>query len=63
MLDAVRALAHLTADGRWIHHTSKSEVMYSMQRPPAGQAGLPAVAELPAAQATLPTHMNGLLAE
>jgi len=60
MLDAVRALAHLTADGRWIHHTSKSEVMCSMQRQPAGQAGRPAVAQLPAAQATLPTHMNGL---
>jgi hypothetical protein len=41
MLDAVRALAHLTADGRWIHPTSKSEVMYSMQRLPAA-AGLPA---------------------
>jgi hypothetical protein len=42
MLDAVRVLAHLTADGRWIHHTSKSEVMYSMQRLPAAQAALPA---------------------
>jgi hypothetical protein len=53
MLDAVRALAHLTADGRWIHPTSKSEVMYSMQR-------LPAVAGLPAAQAVLPAHTNAL---
>jgi hypothetical protein len=42
MLDAVRALAHLTADGRWIHPTSKSEVMYSMRRLPAAQAALPA---------------------
>jgi hypothetical protein len=47
MLDAVRALAHLTEDGRWIHPTSKSEVMYSMQR-------------LPAAQAALPAHTNAL---
>jgi hypothetical protein len=58
ILDAVRALAHLTADGRWIHHTSKSEVMYSMQRLPA-VAGLPAVAELPTAHAALPAHSNG----
>jgi hypothetical protein len=50
MLDAVRALAHLTADGRWIHHTSKSEVMYSMQR-------------LPPAHASLPVHANSLPAE
>jgi hypothetical protein len=55
MLDAVRALAHLSEDGRWIHHTSKSEVMYSMQR-------LPAVAGLPAAQAVLPAHRNALSA-
>jgi hypothetical protein len=41
MLDAVRALAHLTADGRWIHHTSKSEVMCSMQRLPAGRQVYP----------------------
>jgi hypothetical protein len=54
MLDAVRALAHLSEDGRWIHHTSKSEVMYSMQR-------LPAVAGLPAA-AGLPAHRNALSA-
>jgi hypothetical protein len=53
ILDAVRALAHLTADGRWIHPTSKSEVMYSVQRLPAGQAGLPAGAGLPAAQPSL----------
>jgi hypothetical protein len=53
ILDAVRALAHLTADGRWIHHTSKSEVMYSMQRLPAAQAALPT------AQAALPAHSNG----
>jgi hypothetical protein len=55
MLDAVRALAHLTADGRWIHHTSKSEVMYSMQRLPAAlpahSKALPAAAGLPAGQA------------
>jgi hypothetical protein len=53
ILDAVRALAHLTADGRWIHHTSKSEVMYSMQRLPAAQAALPT------AHAALPAHSNG----
>jgi hypothetical protein len=58
ILDAVRALAHLTADGRWIHHTSKSEVMYSMQRLPAA-AGLPARAALPTAHAALPAHSNG----
>jgi hypothetical protein len=49
MLDAVRALAHFTEDGRWIHPASKSEFMYSMQRLPAG-AGLPAVADLPTGQ-------------
>jgi len=37
MLDAVRALAHLSEDGHWIHPTSKSEFMYSMQRLPASQ--------------------------
>jgi hypothetical protein len=49
MLDAVRALAHLSEDGRWIHPTSKSEFMYSMQRLPA-VAGLPAATGLPAGQ-------------
>ena len=49
MLDAVRALAHLGENGRWIHPTSKSEFMYSMQR-------------LPAAQAALPAHANALSA-
>jgi hypothetical protein len=53
MLDAVRALAHLTEDGRWIHPASKSEFMYSMQRLPAG-------AVLPAAQAALSAHTNSL---
>jgi hypothetical protein len=53
MLDAVRALAHLTEDGRSIHPTSKSEFMYSMQRLPAG-------AGLPAAQAALSAHTNSL---
>jgi hypothetical protein len=53
MLDAVRALAHLSEDGRWIHSTSKSEFMNSMQR-------LPAVAGLPAAQPALPAHTNAL---
>jgi hypothetical protein len=48
MLDAVRALAHLNDDGRWIHPASKSEVVYSMQRLPAG-AGLPAGEGMPAA--------------
>src|SRR5271156_6082539 len=55
MLDAVRALAHLTADGRWIHPTSKSEVMYSIQRLPAG-AGLPAAQPGLSAGACLPNR-------
>jgi hypothetical protein len=42
MLDAVRALAHLNEDGRWVHPASKSEVVYSMRRPPAAQPALPA---------------------
>ncbi len=54
MLQAVRSLAHLSEDGRWIHPTSKSEFMYSMQRLPAGQAALPA------AQPALPAHTNTL---
>jgi hypothetical protein len=55
MLDAVRALAHLNDDGRWVHPTSKSEVIYSMQRPHAAQAALPAGhAALPSGQAALP---------
>jgi hypothetical protein len=41
ILDSVRALAHMNEDGRWIHPTSKSEVLFSSQRLPAGQAGLP----------------------
>jgi hypothetical protein len=53
MLDAVRALAHLNENGRWIHPTSKSEVIYSMQRLPAGTG-------LPAAQAALPAYPNAL---
>ena len=53
MLQAVRSLAHLSEDGRWIHPTTKSEFMYSMQRLPAG-AGLPAAAGLPAHTNALP---------
>jgi hypothetical protein len=60
MLDAVRALAHLNDDGRWAHPTSKSEVTYSMQRPPAAQAALPAAqALLPAARQTDPILIGG----
>ena len=59
MLHAVRALAHVTEDGRWIHPTSKSEFMYSMQRLPAG-AGLPTGQGLPASQPALPAHTNAL---
>jgi hypothetical protein len=47
MLNAVRALAQLNEDGRWISPTSKSEIVYSMQR-------LPAVAGPPAPQACVP---------
>jgi hypothetical protein len=47
MLDAVRALAHVNEDGRWIHPPTKSEIVYSVQR-------LPAAASLPAGQAALP---------
>jgi hypothetical protein len=47
MLDAIRALAHVNEDGRWIHPTTKSEIVYSAQR-------LPAAASLPAGQAALP---------
>jgi hypothetical protein len=62
MLDAVRALAHLNENGRWIHHTSKSEVMYSMQRLPA-VAGLPdRQAGLPPVQVALPARTNALSA-
>ena len=61
MLHAVRALAHVTEDGRWIHPTSKSEFMYSMQRLPAG-AGLPTGQGLQAAQPALPAHTNALSA-
>ena len=43
MLDAVRALAHLNENGRWISPTSKSEIVYSMQRLPAALAGSPAI--------------------
>lgn len=42
MINAVRALAHFNEDGRWISPTSKSEIVYSMQRPHAVQAALPA---------------------
>jgi hypothetical protein len=41
-LDAVRVLAHINEDGRWIHPTTKSEFIYSAQRLPAGQPALPA---------------------
>jgi hypothetical protein len=35
MLNAVRALAHLNENGRWVSPTSKSGIVYSMQRLPA----------------------------
>jgi hypothetical protein len=55
MLDAVRALAHLNEDGRWVHPASKSEVVYSMQRlpaivVPAPQPALPAYSSAPPAE-------------
>jgi hypothetical protein len=53
ILDAIRVLAHVNEGGRWVHPTSKSEVIYSMQR-------LPAVAGLPAGQASLPAAQAGL---
>ncbi len=42
MLDAIRALAHINENGRWVHPASKSEVIYSMQRLPAAQTAQPA---------------------
>jgi hypothetical protein len=56
ILAAVRALAQINEDGRWIHPTTKSEVAVSTQRLPAGHAGLPAGAALPASQAALPPY-------
>jgi hypothetical protein len=53
MINAVRALAHLNEDGRWISPTSKSEIVYSAQRLPA-VAGPHAA--LPAAQPALPAR-------
>jgi hypothetical protein len=41
VLDAVPALAHSNKEGRRIHPSTKSEVMFSLQRLPAGQAGQP----------------------
>src|SRR5271156_5413638 len=53
MLQAVRSLAHLSEDGRWIHPTSKSEFMFSMHRRPAAAGS-------PASYAALPAHSNDL---
>ncbi len=50
ILDAVRALAHINEDGRWIHPTAKSEVVVSTQRLPTGQA------VVPTSQAALPPY-------
>jgi hypothetical protein len=41
ILHAVRTLAHMSDDGRWISPTSRSEDIYSTQRLPAAQAALP----------------------
>jgi hypothetical protein len=35
ILDAVRTLAHLNEEGRWVHPSSKSEVMFSTRHLPA----------------------------
>ena len=66
MLNAVRALAHLNENGRWVSPTSKSEIVYSMQRLPAAQAvlpaaqaGLPAVAGQPILIGSRPLLENG----
>jgi hypothetical protein len=48
ILHAIRVLAHVNEDGRRVHPTHKSEVIYSAQR-------LPAVAGLPAYPKALPT--------
>jgi hypothetical protein len=59
ILHAIRALAHMNEDGRWIHPTSKSEVLFSSQRLPAGQAGLPTrQASQPILIATAPELKN-----
>ena len=59
-LHAVRLLAHLNEEGRWVDPTSKSEVIYSTQRLPAAQQSLPAVASL-AAVAALPVAAEPIL--
>jgi len=58
ILDAVRALAHLNEDGRWIHPTSKSEVIFSTQRLPADRQARRAVAGQPILIATDPGLKN-----
>jgi len=58
MLDAVCALAHLNEDGRWVHPTSKSEVSYSMQSPPAAEVILTAAAGQPILIASRPVLEN-----
>ena len=51
-LHAIRLLAHVNEEGRWVAPASKSEVIYSTKRLPAGQAGLPAAqTSLPAVEA------------
>jgi hypothetical protein len=59
MLHAVRSLAHISEDGRWIHPTSKSEFMYSMQRLADGAPRLAATESCPPAfQNALPAHTD-----